>query len=77
MRVLNLRCMIKEINIEFKNCFGTKNLVQKFSFKQGQQVHLLYAPNGSMKTSFAKTMKYLSGQDKKNKPCDLLQCSSH
>lgn len=63
--------MIQKLNIEFKNCFGIKNFVHEFSFANGH-VHLLYAPNGSMKTSFAKTMKYLSGQDKKNKPCDLL-----
>lgn len=62
--------MIQKLNIEFRNCFGIKKLIHEFSFAKGH-VHLLYAPNGSMKTSFAKTMKYLSGQDK-TRPCDLL-----
>lgn len=62
--------MIKKIKIDFTNCFGIKKLVHELSFEKGH-VHLFYAPNGTMKTSFAKTMRYLSGQSK-DKPCDLL-----
>lgn len=62
--------MIKKLNINFVNCYGIRKFAHEFSFEKGH-VHLLYAPNGTMKTSFAKTMKYLSGQEK-NEPCDLL-----
>ena len=63
--------MIHTININWNNCYGIKSLIHEFRFSPGKQVHLLYAPNGSMKTSFAKTMRYLSGQSKE-KPCDKL-----
>ncbi len=33
---------------------------------------MFYAPNGTMKTYFAKTVKFLSGQTK-DKPCDQLR----
>lgn len=62
--------MIQKIKIDFTNCFGIRKLVHELSFEKGH-VHLFYAPNGTMKTSFAKTMRYLSGQSK-DKPCDLL-----
>lgn len=63
--------MIQKIKIDWKNCYGIKELNQEFQFSSGKQIHLIYAPNGSMKTSFAKTMQYLSGQSKE-KPCDKL-----
>lgn len=63
--------MIQRIKIDWKNCYGIKELKQEFQFTSGKQIHLIYAPNGSMKTSFAKTMRYLSGQSK-DKPCDKL-----
>lgn len=63
--------MIQNIKINWKNCFGIKQLEHEFQFVNNKSVHLIYAPNGTMKTSFAKTLKYLSGQSK-IKPCDLL-----
>lgn len=63
--------MIESIKINWKNCFGIKQLEHEFKFVSGKPIHLLYAPNGTMKTSFAKTMKFLSGQSKE-KPCDKL-----
>ena len=63
--------MIQKIKIDWRNCYGIKELNQEFKFTPGKQIHLIYAPNGSMKTSFAKTMRYLSGQSKE-KPCDKL-----
>ena len=63
--------MIQKIKIDWENCYGIKELNQEFKFTPGKQIHLIYAPNGSMKTSFAKTMRYLSGQSKE-KPCDKL-----
>ena len=64
--------MIENIKINWKNCFGIKQLEHEFKFKNSRPIQLLYAPNGSMKTSFAKTMKFLSGQSKE-KPCDKLR----
>ena len=64
--------MIGTIKINWKNCFGIKQLEHEFKFENSKPIHLLYAPNGSMKTSFAKTMKFLSGQSKE-KPCDKLR----
>lgn len=63
--------MIQSIKINWKNCFGIKSLEHEFKFVAGKQTHLIYAPNGTMKTSFAKTMKFLSEQSKE-KPCDQL-----
>lgn len=63
--------MIQSIKINWKNCFGIKSLDHEFKFVAGKQTHLIYAPNGTMKTSFAKTMKFLSEQSKE-KPCDQL-----
>lgn len=63
--------MIESIKINWKNCFGIKQLEHEFKFASGKPIQLLYAPNGTMKTSFAKTMKFLSGQSKE-KPCDKL-----
>lgn len=64
--------MMEIIKIDWKNCFGIKQLEHEFKFEKGKPIHLIYAPNGSMKTSFAKTMKFLSGQSKE-KPCDKLR----
>lgn len=63
--------MINKLKIDLKNCYGIKEFCHEFQFASGKQIHLVYAPNGSMKTSFAKTMRYLSGQSK-DKPCDKL-----
>lgn len=63
--------MIQSIKINWENCFGIKSLDHEFKFVAGKQTHLIYAPNGTMKTSFAKTMKFLSEQSKE-KPYDQL-----
>ena len=63
--------MISKLKIDWKNCYGIKEFCHEFQFTPEKQIHLVYAPNGSMKTSFAKTMRYLSGQSK-DKPCDKL-----
>lgn len=59
-----------EISINLQNCFGIKEFNHKFSFDKNK-VQLIYAPNGTMKTSFSNTMKFLSEQSK-IKPKDLL-----
>ena len=63
--------MMDKMKIDWEYCYGIKSLKHEFSFSEGKHSHLVYAPNGTMKTSFAKTMKYLSGHTKE-KPCDQL-----
>ena len=63
--------MIKELTINWENCFGIKKLCHTFKYSPQKHVQMIYAPNGSMKTSFAKTMMYLSGQSTV-KPLDKL-----
>lgn len=61
---------MNKLYINLENCYGIKKLNHIFDFSNGN-TQLIYAPNGSMKTSFAKTMKFLSGQSK-DEPKDLL-----
>jgi ABC-type Mn2+/Zn2+ transport system ATPase subunit len=42
--------------INFKNCYGIKKLEHTFDFNKSK-VHIIYAPNGAMKSSFAKTFE--------------------
>ena len=58
------------ININLEHCFGIAKLSQKLDFA-GENVALIYAPNGLMKTSFAKTMQ-LYGQGKTDKVKDVV-----
>ncbi|TNJ38495.1 hypothetical protein FGF66_08555 [Chlorobaculum thiosulfatiphilum] len=44
------------LKVKFENCYGIKKLERDFDFSS-RKVFSLYAPNGSMKTSFAKTFK--------------------
>jgi len=50
---------MQTLKIKFENCYGIKFLEKDFDFSK-RKVFSLYAPNGSMKTSFAKTFKDLS-----------------
>jgi len=50
---------MQRLNIKFQNCYGIKKLEHDFDFST-RKVYSLYAPNGSMKTSFAKTFKDFS-----------------
>lgn len=58
------------ININLEHCFGITKLSQKLNFA-GENVVLIYAPNGLMKTSFARTMQ-LYGQGKADKVKDVV-----
>ena len=57
---------MNKLKVEFQNCFGIKDFKYCFSFaisdktKANQNNVVLYAPNGTMKTSFAKVCKYYS-----------------
>lgn len=51
------------LKIKFENCYGIRKLENDFDFSI-RKVFSLYAPNGSMKTSFAKTFKdFSSGKE--------------
>lgn len=59
------------IEIKLENCFGIGRLDHKFNFGQlKSNSFLIYAPNGTMKTSFAKTLDLISKNDAKSMPCD-------
>ena len=49
----------KQIQFNLKNCYGIKKLNASFNFSQEKKVHIIYASNGTMKTSFSKTIKDL------------------
>ena len=48
-----------KIEMEFKNCYGIKELKYVFDFTK-ENGYLIYAPNGTMKTSFAKCLQDIS-----------------
>lgn len=47
------------LKVSIKNCYGINNLDHKFDFTK-KNAYILYAPNGTMKTSFTKTFKDIS-----------------
>lgn len=49
---------MNKLSIDFKNCFGIESLQHEFDFSQ-ENVFSIYARNGLMKTSFAKTFQLL------------------
>lgn len=60
---------MNNIDIFLENCFGIGKLSHKFNFTKSK-ISLIYAPNGTMKTSFAKTFELISRNDPKNLPMD-------
>lgn len=62
---------MKKLTIDLEHCFGIGKFEYDFNFSKLNS-YLLYAPNGTMKTSFAKTFDLLSKDDKKNLPKDLV-----
>ncbi|MBK8944105.1 MAG: hypothetical protein IPM32_02435 [Ignavibacteriae bacterium] len=59
------------IEIQLENCFGIGKLDQNFDFGHlNSNSILIYAPNGTMKTSFAKTLDLIAKNDTKSMPCD-------
>jgi hypothetical protein len=59
------------IEIQLENCFGIGKFDHKFDFGQlNTGSFLIYAPNGTMKTSFAKTLDLISKNDAKAMPSD-------
>lgn len=62
---------MNKINLNFDHCFGITKLSQELTF-EGENVVLIYAPNGLMKSSFAKTLQ-LYGQGKVDKVKDVVE----
>jgi hypothetical protein len=60
---------MNSLSINLQNCFGIGKLAQEFDFSLSN-TFLIYAPNGTMKTSFAKTFDTVSKNDPKNQPRD-------
>ena len=47
---------MSKVEVMFENCYGIRNMHAEFDFSK-KPAQLIYAPNGSMKSSFAKTFK--------------------
>ena len=62
---------IQKVEINFEYCYGIHRLCGDFDFSKSN-MQLIYAPNGTMKTSFAKTFKDMSDPRGKTKPHDQL-----
>lgn len=50
---------MKKVKVNLENCYGIKKLTDEFDFSK-KKSFVIYAPNGVMKTSFAKTFEDLS-----------------
>jgi hypothetical protein len=50
---------MNELKIHFENCYGIKKLQHIFDFTKSK-VQIIYAPNGAMKSSFAKKLEDIS-----------------
>jgi hypothetical protein len=50
---------MEKLSVELRNCHGIRELDATFDFKNGNAV-AIYAPNGTMKTSFARTLADLA-----------------
>jgi len=62
---------MKKLTLKFENCYGIKKLEHEFDFSNFKTA-AIYAGNGIMKTSFAKTFHDLAT---KKTPCDQLDDS--
>lgn len=62
-----------QLDVKLSNCFGIGKFEYIFEFKKNSSnTFLLYAPNGTMKTSFAKTFELIAKNDAKSIPCDRI-----
>lgn len=46
-----------KVHIDLENCYGISKLTYLFEYDNRLKAHLIYAPNGVMKTSFANTIE--------------------
>lgn len=54
---------MNKLKIELQNCYGIKKLNHEFDFSSFK-TFVIYAPNGVMKTSFAKTLNDIANKKK-------------
>jgi hypothetical protein len=59
---------MNKLKIELQHCYGIKKLNHEFDFSNCK-TFVIYAPNGVMKTSFAKTLNDIANN---KKPCDQI-----
>ncbi|MES9962204.1 MAG: hypothetical protein ABW116_01570 [Candidatus Sedimenticola sp. 20ELBAFRAG] len=57
-----------KLSVNFQNCYGIGEFEHEFDFEKSNSF-LIYAPNGTMKSSLARTFNYFS-DDGKERPCD-------
>lgn len=56
-----------KINVKINNCYGINKLENVFDFTDNNSTHVIYAPNGVMKTSFANVFDdYSKGKQSKD-----------
>lgn len=53
---LSRRFVMDRVRVQLANCYGIKKLDHEFDFSE-HRAYAVYAPNGSMKSSFAETFK--------------------
>lgn len=59
------------VEIQLDNCFGIGKFNYKFDFAASNTgTFLIYAPNGTMKTSFARTLDLIAKDESGSMPCD-------
>ncbi len=58
-----------QLHIDIKNCYGIGELKHDITFKPGSNACVIYAPNGTMKTSFTNTISDLLAEVK---PKDMI-----
>ncbi len=61
---------MNKVSLDFEHCYGIGKLKFEFDFLKSS-VFLIYAPNGTMKTSLAKTFRYFTNATDKA-PCDQI-----
>lgn len=62
---------MNKVYINLQNCFGIGSLQHEFDFQKSNS-YLIYAPNGTMKTSFARTLDLISKNNPKDMPSDKI-----
>ncbi len=50
---------MNKVTVDLENCYGIRKLRVQFDFS-GKRAYVIYAPNGSMKSSLAQTFKDLA-----------------
>lgn len=53
---------MEKLYIYLENCFGIKKMVKQIDFSE-KNISIIYAPNGTMKSSFAKTLEAIGNRE--------------